>query len=635
MTSPLTRKIRRTSDLLKLGASIQVSDYEQRFRSLKGLYARLLSDLIVSDFSLERAYETAESFFGSDKVCFAGIDGTMYSKPLFDLIIFFGGAYAATGTIEFKRKEKPVVKYDTEFLEEGIGISSVVPVYINEVPEIDQAFFSLEEPGELALSKPLVDQMIINNATIANWVMTFAEYYLAYKLLTDRDKNVKILLMDRTLSGERSSLLYDTSLRELWKEKSSLIGLEVDGTPMDVNDLAYGRHHIRNKTLGLPPPRADYLRYAIVYLVEEDGPMTTDEICGALGIKDEKRKERVKRYLTRLVNDGFLLKEDSHYRINPRYANTWSRLKKLVINIGDRFFYKEEGESRNVNPMKIMEDGKERWLTTLDLAFLTLFCLEMIVEECWKRRVLLIGLTKDTAARDFKRQLIPILQNEGLLRKPITHEEFERLPNTDRMILQSISLFNFEEIKVPWSLIEYDSAFRTMLPDSEGRRGYVRGAIKNRISPEKTFLKTYVQLFQASTDPLLRSNVLFMDRLVYPEFDVSPKTVLRLQNEFGKAKEPVEVILFRDKTVENPLQNLVMTVLTAMTAPSIPEAFGHNEALFIADKVAKWHYGQFKRIAESTRQWILNNHKLRKFIFYMSTFRERRASIEAARREVL
>jgi hypothetical protein len=55
--------------------------------------------------------------------------------------------------------------------------------------------------------------------------------------------------------------------------------------------------------------------------------------------------------------------------------------------------------------------------------------------------------------------------------------------------------------------------------------------------------------------------------------------------------------------------------------------------LFVADKIAKWNYSQFKCIVDSTASWILNNHKLRKFIFYMSTFRERRASIEQARRE--
>jgi hypothetical protein len=259
----------------------------------------------------------------------------------------------------------------------------------------------------------------------------------------------------------------------------------------------------------------------------------------------------------------------------------------------------------------------------------------MIIEECWKRKVLFLGLTKDTAARDFKRQLIPILQNEGLLRGSLTAEEFEELPNTDRMILQSVSLFNPEQVKVPWSLVEYDSAFKTMIPDRKGRKGYVLGARRNRISLEKTFLKTYVQLSQAASDPRLRSNVLLTDRLVYPEFDFSDESAIRFWNEFGGAKEPVEAILFRDKTVRNRLQNMIVVLLKAMTTPSIPEAFGHNKPLFVADKVAKWHYRSFKRIAESTGKWILNNHKLRKFVFYMSTFRERRARIEAARREIL
>jgi len=196
-----------------------------------------------------------------------------------------------------------------------------------------------------------------------------------------------------------------------------------------------------------------------------------------------------------------------------------------------------------------------------------------------------------------------------------------------------VSVFNPEKIVPPWSLIEYDSAFRTMVPDRKDRLSYVSGAIKNRIGMEKTFLKTYVQLSQARTDPLLRSNVLLVDRLVYPEFDYKPENVVEFWNEFGGADEPIEVILFLNKNVSNKLQNLMMNILIAMAPSSIPEAFGHNKPLFIADKIAKWNYSQFKRIVDTTADWILNNHKLRKFIFYMSTFRERRASIEAARRE--
>jgi len=225
------------------------------------------------------------------------------------------------------------------------------------------------------------------------------------------------------------------------------------------------------------------------------------------------------------------------------------------------------------------------------------------------------------------------MQNDSLLQRAISPKEFEKLPNTDRMILQSVSILNPEKIIPPWSLIEYDSAFRTMVLDMQNRRGYISGAIKNRVSLEKTFLKTYVQLSQAKTDPMLRSNVLLTDRLVYPEYDYKPENVVEFWNEFGGAKEPVEVILFIDKNVTNKLQNLTMTVLAAMAPSSIPEAFGHNKPLFIADKIAKWNYSQFKRIVDTTANWILNNHKLRRFIFYMSTFRERRATIEATRRE--
>jgi hypothetical protein len=209
----------------------------------------------------------------------------------------------------------------------------------------------------------------------------------------------------------------------------------------------------------------------------------------------------------------------------------------------------------------------------------------------------------------------------------------EKLPNTDRMILQSASIFNSRKLSPPWSLIEYDSVFRTMVPDQKGRKGYVSGAIRNRMSLERIFLKTYVQLSQAKTDPMLRSNVLLIDRLVYPEFDYRPENRAAFMNEFGGAVEPVETILFRDKTVPNKLQDLTMNVLLGMAPQSIPEAFGHNKPLFVADKVAKWNYSQFKSVVDTTASWILNNHKLRKFIFYMSTFRERRASIEAARRE--
>ncbi len=623
--SSLTDALRRSSEALKLGASSRVSDYEQRFSSLKNLYGDLLADLVRADFGRSRVYETAIQFFGDSTVRFAGVDGTMYSRPMFDMVIFFGGAYASTGTVTFTEDGEVHVEYDKKTLKQNAGISSVVPVYISEVADIAK-----DLPPE---KQPLTDEAIANNSMISNSIMTLAEYYLAYKLATDPSQKTGIILMDRSLSIERASLLYDTSDRENWKAKANIIGYEADGQTVDINDLTLARQCICNAALNLPPPRADYLRYAIVQAVKTKGPLKEGPLLAELDISDEKRTKRTRRYIKRWVEEGVLTETDGEYSLNDKYVTSWKRIKKMMTTVGDRIFINQEAQA-NTNVMKIAKEGKEHWLTTIDIAFLTLFTLHMLMEECWKRRILLIGITKDTAARDFKRQLIPIMHSEGLLKTAISRETFEKLPDTDRMILQSASLFNLDKMKPPWSLIEYDSAFRTMIPDRKGRKGYVSGAIKNKIGLERTFVKTYVQLSQAKSDPMLRSNVLLIDRLVYPEYDCAAENVVKFRNELSDgAKEPVEAVLFTDRNVPNKLQDLVMGILTAMAPSSIPEAFGHNKPLFIADKIAKWNYSQFKCIVDTTAGWILNNHKLRRFIFYMSTFRERRASIEAARRE--
>ena len=70
-SSPLSNTIKRTSDLLRVGASDQVTEYENRFQSLRALHERLLSDFIISDFNNEQAYETAKQFFGSSTIRFA------------------------------------------------------------------------------------------------------------------------------------------------------------------------------------------------------------------------------------------------------------------------------------------------------------------------------------------------------------------------------------------------------------------------------------------------------------------------------------------------------------------------------------------------------------------------------------
>ncbi len=610
-----------------------MADYERRFAALAYLYDDLLADFIVTSQDNTKARKTAEEFFGTGTVRFAAIDGTMYSRPLFDMVIFFGGAYASTGAVIFTETGAPQIKYDAKTLKQNVGLSSVVPIYVNEIPDVDHSFAAQEQPNEVSPSKPLTDEEIADNSLIANAIMTFGEYYLAYKLAVDSTQQFRLLLMDRSLSSERASLLYETRKTDFWQVKCAIIGSEVDGVKLDRNDLSMARQRVRCESLGLPPPRADHLRTAILALLETKNQLRTNEIQSALQCTDDKRKMRVECALNSLLSKQIITIEDSVYSLNPRYAKSWEHVKKLTVDIAEKLFFSKANNGDFGGPMRILKDGEEHWLTTMDISFLTLFTLNMLVEECWRRRILLVGVTKDTSARDFKGQLIPLMNSDGMLKTGPSLELLQKLPNTDRMILQSASMLNANRILPPWSLIEYDSAFRTIHADGERGKGYVRGAIRNKISLEKTFLKTYVQLSVAKSDPMLRSNVLLIDRLVYPAFDYKPENIAQFCNVLSDGtEENVETLLFRNNKVPNRLQNLVMTILVAMAPSSIPEAFGHNKPLFIADKIAKWNYTQFKNVVDSTATWILNNHKLRKFIFYMSTFRERRSQIEQTRR---
>ncbi|MFH8108088.1 MAG: hypothetical protein QXJ25_03635 [Candidatus Aenigmatarchaeota archaeon] len=143
--SYISSQVSKIGDNLKDSTQFQVFDYKQRFNVVKEMYNELLKDLIIQGFDSKKCFNFAFEFFNSPKVGFAAIEGTEYAREIFDLIIFFGGAYACIGEIEFNENSKPKIGYSEKMVEEGQGISSCVPLYINEIPEVDQTFLKKEK----------------------------------------------------------------------------------------------------------------------------------------------------------------------------------------------------------------------------------------------------------------------------------------------------------------------------------------------------------------------------------------------------------------------------------------------------------------------------------------------------------
>jgi hypothetical protein len=616
MASVLSQDTKRLGQILRDGAEGQVGESGQRLEGASNSYWPLISQLIVSDFSFARSYDKAQELFNGTRVKFAAVDGSLDQNLVGGLAIFWAGAYAATGTISYSRERNPNVTYDTGFVEKGRGIASCVPIYVDSIPEVEpQTTFGAT--GDQTISHPLTEQSTVDNSTIANWIMLFSEIYLAYTLA--RSKEFKIILLDRSLSGTLSSLMHDTSHRALWKRQCAMLGCKIEGINLDDQVLSVGRYHTLNPD-GALPPRGDYLRHSVIFLLEKAGrPLTTAEIADGLGLTAPDRMHKLVRFLKDAAGRAKYFQEaDGKYSLVPGLSGSWSHIRKLVEYFAGRFFVGTSG-----NSFQISDGSQSRWITTLDLAFLSLFSLNLMIETCRQNNILLIGITKDTTAKDFITHLVPLCTEQRIWTPQVEH-----VPTTDRMLLQALSMFHHDQVHVPWTTVEYDTAFQTILLDFDHRPGFVSGAIKNRIILEQLFVKSYVQLDKAKSDDKFRSNVLFIDRLYHP---LEKAPTLKLKHEYGGAVEEVEPILWRTKTSGNQVQELVMITLKAMTHQSLPEVFGHNEPLYIADKVAKAQRNHAAQMVKAMGHWLVAHPALRKYSFYMNTFRARRSEAEFAR----
>jgi hypothetical protein len=616
LASLFSQNTKRLGQILRDGAEGQVGESGQRLEEASDAYWPLINKLLVSNFSFEGSYRKAQELFNGSHARFAAVDGSLDQNLLGGLAVFWAGAYASTGTVTYSQNEPPDVTYESNFLEKGHGLASCVPIYVDSIPEVEpQTTFS--QTGGQTISRPLTEESTVDNSTIANWIMLFSEVYLAYTLA--RSKKFQIILLDRSLSGTQSSLIHDTSKRPLWKRQCAILGHKIDGIGLDDQDLSVGRYHTLDEN-GVLPPRGDYLRHSVIFLLEKTGtPMSISEIAGHLNLTTIDRTEKLTRFLKDAVQKGKYFQESNgRYSLLPQLSGSWSRIRKLVEFFGDRFFSSTGG-----NPLQITDGPQARWLTTLDLAFLSLFSLDLLIETCRESKILLIGITKDTTARDLITHLIPVC-----IEQEIWTPEVQHVPTTDRMLLQSISMFHHDQVQVPWATIEYDTSFQTILLDFDHRHGYVSGAIQNRIILEQLFVKSYVQLDKAKSDDKFRSNVLFIDRLYHP---LEKAPTLHLKHTYGGADEEVEPILWQTNAPGNYVQDLVMITLKAMTHQSLPEVFGHNKPLYIADKVAKAQRNHASQMVKAMGHWLITHPTLRKYSFYMNTFRARRSEVEVAR----
>ena len=241
--------------------------------ALKG-NTELGEKILRQGFNPKTCFEEAIRFFGSDVVNYLAIDGTEFDEERLDMLIFFAGAFGYSGSVRFSEDEGGgAVVSDVPFAEsESVSLSSAIPVS-------DE--YSSHVAGELTEGGLDVDPLRVPQA-----LMHFAEYFLAYQKIR-KDPRIRILLMDRSVSGDIAHISW--KMREYIKtNKHCLLNYNTSFGRISNLDLELGRMLISNQELGVPPPRSQFLKFAAMQMLIDDGEQTIDALISGLGANSER-----------------------------------------------------------------------------------------------------------------------------------------------------------------------------------------------------------------------------------------------------------------------------------------------------------------------------------------------------------
>jgi len=548
---------------------------------------------------------TGKKFFGGGEVGFVAIDGTDSADQQLDLLVFYVGAFAYSGKIRFL--DGQIAVGDAQPLGGDLSVSAAIPLS--------------EEDAALVFGQRTQSGIEVDSERLPTAIMHLAEYYLAFKA-TATDGNTRVVLLDRTLAGDVAHLVWST--RDLIHDHLCILeGMDTPHGRVSSFDLELARMLLPNDELSVPAPRSQLLKFAALWQLFEGKEYNLPQLIGRIAANQNR--------LSSLQDDFGELESEYHpfertlgaFKLKPGVSEYWDRVLGAALAVADHVFNPSGG-----HPLRFRKGDKELWITADDLDFLVLIFIYALTRKAWKDGIIPIGLIKDTEAAELTKALLPLLQDSAKLKLPHGLPNF----NTDKMLLQTNSVVNSGAVPTPWHTVEMDAAFRTMVPVKDLRlpkgEARVKGAYRNVILPERTYLKTYIQLWSSEKDPAVRSHVFSYDRPIYAGYDHWDEMLLH--NEDNRIDEKIRPALHFDRGSE--ITNLVMAILKSMSSEVIPEALGHNYPLFLADKKAKYVLEQNREAYLGAVAIEMAKSGLDQQVLFSRKFRDYRSKVEAKRR---
>jgi hypothetical protein len=536
-----------------------------------------------------------ERFFGSTDVPFVAIDGSCHKHTSAEFVSFYGGAYGSKGNISFSGPEAKI-SYRRWELTKDVSMVAFVPIPPERADDAIDRDEAVEADGGAPLS--ITDQELGEISSIHTKVMQLAEVYLAYSMATGSTiESPKLMLIDGTISG----MLGNTSFapRDRVKITDGLFG----DILLDMADLYMALAHPISEYLDVPSPKMFQPHNRIVAEAIWSGgkevKLTSTKLKKSSFISGARTLER------ETIGAGSFNEASGTFTFYRDPSVSWRRCISVFEHVCRGLFVEKSKDGLSYRT----QEGRRRYLLPRDIVFLTGVGLRALIEECWRRKILLVGVTKDSNSRYFARNMVgsvSVLRGED-------PSSYLNIGLTDRRILELLPNL-VTGLEAPWSTLDFDSCFMTLHPeeDNSGQwvvRGYNTAMAGEVTRPERIFLRSIAQ-FMLIPGRSLASHAVLIDRLAYPGWDDVDSASLDIDSpKFGI----IRPLTYNGDTGVPRLQSLVMYLLTVLARNHFPEALGYPEPLHKADWGAKSMRDRVKGILSSS-EWSFRSKPLHKLM---------------------
>ncbi len=581
-------------------------EYEERLKThskkLKERYAQDLSNFVISfadDFENQiqrlEIKSIAEQFFGTSDIQFVAIDASCEKRQSNNFISFYGGAYGSKGKVSL---DDPAgkIRYQRWEMNKDVSMVAFVPL----PPDVMLTNIDSEENESIT---SMSDSEIAQVSSLHTKIMQLAEIYLAYDLAkaSSTDK-LNLILMDNSIGG----ILANSSFSP---RNVNLRAGDFDGQELTIADMHIALAHPFNRQLQIPSTKNFQPHFRLIAeAVWNESSKIKAEKCTDFplatfqGAAKFLSSEKVKAGNYDRPTQEFV------FSIDPR--TSWKKTLSIFEGICEKIFKEKSAEGITY---KLKNSQSRQYLSSSDIKFLIGVGVRALIEMCWKRNILLVGVVKDSMSRFFYRNFIGsvCVSNKGDINKHLA------LPLTDRNIAELLPNIG-SKIKSPWSTVEFDACFMTLHPEKEDDnwiiKGYNTAAAGETTRPERIMLRSICQFF-ISNDGNIASHAIFLDRLVYPQWDDKDSLEFILPTAKWGNLSP---FFFRADKVAR-LHRLNMYLLTVLIKNHFPEALGYPDPLHQADWGAKSLKRRVLGLLDSS-EWAFRSRPLTK------TFREIRDS---------